>query len=105
MAIIVIIKPMVMISPAKDILSTVPQYLQRFALELTIFPQLRHLICFTFLLKYSSILYLCEGNGIFYIPNIAFFSFGSSVCSPNQIEKTAFLNSNPAIVPLSSLFM
>lgn len=40
-----------MISPAKDILSTVPQYLQRFALELTIFPQLRHLICLTLLLK------------------------------------------------------
>ena len=39
---------MIIITPTADIRSTVPQYLQRLAWELTIFPQLRHLICFNF---------------------------------------------------------
>ena len=51
-AIINAITAMIRIMPTADIRSTVPQYLQRFAWELTIFPQLRHLICFDFLFKY-----------------------------------------------------
>ena len=55
MAIIDKTKPSVIIIPTKDILSTVPQYLQRFALELTILPQVRHFISFTLLLKKISV--------------------------------------------------
>ncbi len=111
-AIINTITAMIIITPTADIRSTVPQYLQRLAWELTIFPQLRHLICFTFFFNYILTFLnkhkaykspLC--SRVFYIPSIAFFSFGSSVCSPSQIEKTAFLNSSPGIVPFISLFM
>lgn len=51
-AIINAITAMIIIIPTTDIRSTVPQYLQRLAWELTIFPQLRHLICFNFFLNY-----------------------------------------------------
>jgi hypothetical protein len=51
-AIINAITAMIIIIPTTDIRSTVPQYLQRFVWELTIFPQLRHLICFTFFFNY-----------------------------------------------------
>ncbi len=54
-AIIAIIKTitvMIINIPTTDIRSTVPQCLQRLAWELTIFPQLRHLICFTFFFNY-----------------------------------------------------
>jgi len=43
---------MIIMIPTTDIRSTVPQYLQRLAWELTILPQLRHLICFNFFFNY-----------------------------------------------------
>ena len=51
-AIINAITAMIRIMPTADIRSTVPQYLQRFAWELTIFPQLRHLTGFNFFFNY-----------------------------------------------------
>ncbi len=91
-----------------DSFKTVPQYLQRFVRELTIFPHVRHRTFFIFspldifFLKIIDAQYF---RTIIYSPSIAFFSFGSSVRSPSQIEKTAFLNSSPGIVPFNSLFI
>ena len=45
------------IVPMSGILSSVPQYLQRLALALTIFLQLRHLISFTFLFFIGAVIF------------------------------------------------
>ncbi len=83
------IKEIIRAEPRIGNRSKVPQYLQRLAFAPIILPQLRHFISFI----------------VCYNPSISSRRAGNSVSSDSQILKSAFLNSNPVIVPFSSPFI